>query len=161
MKRSAWIAIVVAAAVLTFFGFRGPSDRELIDQAITESAKAGREGRAGGVLEYLSKSLKVNQVEYSGTRFDISRFVRDSHPDVQLKNQTVEVDESGGKATVTASATVSVTLLGLSEMSRDIDKVEIRLEREDTRKWLIFPARIWRIVSVDAPNVDVPSLFSQ
>ncbi|MBV6457774.1 MAG: hypothetical protein HONBIEJF_00894 [Fimbriimonadaceae bacterium] len=161
MKRTGWIVAVVVAAVITFFGFRGPSDRELIDQAITESTRAGREGRPGGVLEYLSKSLKVNQIEYSGSRFDISRFVRESRPDVQLDNRVVEVDEAAGTAIVTASAKVSASIFGMGEISREIDKVRVHLERQDSRKWLLFPAKIWRIVSVDAPNVDIPSLFSQ
>jgi hypothetical protein len=48
----------------------------------------------------------------------------------------------------------------MGEIKRDMEKVVIRLEREGTRKWLLFPAKIWRIVSVEAPDLDVSTFLS-
>ena len=72
--------LLVARAMLF-----GPSDRELIDAAVKESVLASREGRPGGVLEYLSNSFTLNS-ESGLDRKEISRFIKSGKPEVVIRN---------------------------------------------------------------------------
>ncbi|HZH98180.1 MAG TPA: hypothetical protein VEX38_04350, partial [Fimbriimonadaceae bacterium] len=62
------LGIVVAVLAVVFLGmayaagvFGGPSDKEQIQTALDEAILASKEGRPGGVLDYLSQNFKVNE----------------------------------------------------------------------------------------------------
>jgi hypothetical protein len=142
-----------------------PSDEELIRQALEESVAAGREGRPGGVLEYLSESFQINTQE-PVRRSDIARVVRLNRPNVTLGPWKSRI--AGDLAVVQTSADVELggvdsgggafDALKLPKMQFRLDSVTIRLRRETDRRWLIVPVKKWRVISVSAPGFDPYSL---
>lgn len=137
------LGLGVLALRMTLFG---PSDRELINQALAESVQAGKEGRPGGVLEFLSQNLTYNGEQVVDRR-QIADFVRKAKPEVQFGQIDPEI--RGEDAQVETSAHVKVSGFGIS-IDRQIPKVTIVLKRERATRWLVFPSSQWRIVSVSA-----------
>ena len=80
---------VVAVLVLGKIGLgflHQPDDKTLILEAVQEAQKASREGRPGGVLDFLSvASLKVNDQDATGSRRDIADYIKKQKPDIQFK----------------------------------------------------------------------------
>ncbi len=146
------LAIVALILRMTLFG---PSDRTLIDQALAESIQAGKEGRPGGVLEYLSQSFTFNSDQIVDRR-QVADFIRKAKPEVTLG--TIDPEIKGDRAEVTTSAHVKVSGLGMS-IDRQIPKVTIELKRESAVKWLVFPSSQWRVVSVTAPPESLADLL--
>lgn len=158
MNRTAKTVLGVALVAVAAFGARmllfGPSDRELIHQALDESIVAGKEGRPGGVLDYLSQSLTVNSEQLVDRR-QIADFVRKAKPDVTLGPISPEIQ--GDMATVLTSVQVKFSGFGMS-VDKEIPKVTITLRKESAVKWLVFPASQWRIVSVTVPSESLEGL---
>jgi len=137
------VGVVVAITAVKVILFQ-PSDSQLIETALNESIRAGKEGRPGGVLEYLSRSLTVNS-EAMVDRKSIADFVRRAKPDVILRNMRASVE--GDRATVVTPVLVKFEGLGMS-MEREIPDVTITLQKERGTKWLVLPVTQWRIVEV-------------
>lgn len=154
------IAVAVGTAVVLLVGliasgvFGGPSDRELIEEALTESITASREGRPGGVLEYLSKNFTVNNEQY-GTR-DIAKTIRDLKPNVELENRDPLI--AGESATITSPVRLSVSL---PPVSYTVGQATLVFSKEESRKWLIFPAKQWRLTRVEIPEEVVQDVQGQ
>lgn len=150
-----WLGVLIGLAALLgaalFLLGRGPSDRELILRALEESVRAGKEGRAGGVLEYLSESFTINRLD-PGSRGDISRFVREARPDVTVLRPEPIV--RGDTATITSPVRVKLSARFL-EFDRTFDNVIIRFRKETGTRYGILPTRNWKIVSVEAPDVTI------
>lgn len=144
--------IVAALCVPMFFG---PSDSKLVREAVDESIKASRDGRPGGVMDYLSRNLKVNE-EDVGNRLEIARYIKASRPDIVLQNPTPVIQ--GDTAKVITPATVTFSFGNTQPMT--IDKVEITLAKETGTRYLVFPAPKWRIVDVKTSATDI-SQFEQ
>lgn len=138
------LALIAFVLRMTLFG---ASDRVLIDEALAESVQAGKEGRPGGVLEYLSQSFTFNSDQLVDRR-QVADFIRKAKPDVTLGSIDPEI--KGDSAEVVTSAHVKVSGFGQS-IDRQIPKVTIVLQRENATKWLVFPSKQWRVVSVTAP----------
>ncbi|HRF58746.1 MAG TPA: hypothetical protein PLH94_02395 [Fimbriimonadaceae bacterium] len=146
------IAILVVRSTLF-----GPSDRQLIDQAIQESIQASRDGRPGGVLEYLSQSFKLNDQD-PGSRRNIAQFIKQSKPEVTLAAHEPVIE--GDMASIVTDAQVNVDYLGM-KMDGTLQGVRIVLQKEQGTKWLVFPDKQWRIVSVTAPQETVDQLLTR
>lgn len=131
--------------------FFGPSDRQLIKEALDESVKASREGRPGGVMDYLSSSLKFNE-EDTGSRSEIADYVKRARPDIVIEDTTPTI--SGDTATVVSPVTVTFSLGPASQPVR-IERVEITLAKETGTRFLILPAPKWRIRDVKTSQVDM------
>jgi hypothetical protein len=173
MSRKWWIwcglAVAAVAAALASMWLFQPSDEELIRQALDESVAAGREGRPGGVLEYLSQSFQINTQE-PVRRSDIARVVRLNRPKVTLGPWQPRI--AGDLAVVETSADVELggldgggggafDALKLPKTQFRLDSVTIRLRRETDRRWLVVPVKKWRVISVSAPGFDPYSLAGQ
>ena len=150
---------VVAVLVLGKIGLgflHQPDDKTLILEAVKEAQKASREGRPGGVLDFLSvASLKVNDQDATGSRRDIADYIKKQKPDIQFK----EVDPKifGETAIMETSATVKVSLGPISQ-EVPIPKATINLKKEEDREWFIIPKKSWKITEINASLGDLPSL---
>ena len=133
-------------------------DSTLVKQALTESIKASREGRPGGVMDKLSEHLKFNGQSEAGNERDIARFIRQSKPDVTVEK--IDPVVTGDEAKIVSPVTISMGLLGNS-MSQTLKKVTITFHREDDREWLIFPVKRWKLAEVEASDASVADLATQ
>lgn len=153
-----WLAAVAASIVIvTAFGlglFGGPSDRELIQTALKESIDASREGRPGGVMEYLSKNFSVNDEQF-GTR-DIAKTIRDLKPHVEL--ESTEPLIAGESATITSPVKLSMSI---PPMNYSLAQVTLSFTKESATRWLIFPTKKWRLTRVEIPSEVVEEVKSQ
>ena len=146
-------ALVSALCIPMFFG---PSDQKLIKEALQESVKASREGRPGGVMDYLSSSLKVNEEDVEN-RGEIGRYIKNARPEVVIENPTPVI--TGDTATVVSPVTVTFSIGPVSQPAR-IERVVITLAKETGTRFLIFPAPKWRIKEITTSVTDL-SQFAQ
>lgn len=148
-------ALLVLVVVIVGSGILGgPSDKELIQTALKESIAASREGRPGGVLEYLSNSFSVNDEKF-GTR-DISRTIKEMKPDVEL--ETTDPIIAGESATITSPVKLSMSI---PPVSYTVSQVTLAFTKESATKWLIFPTKKWRLTRVDIPDQVVQEVRDQ
>ena len=141
---------MLAGAMLVPFVF-GPSDKQLIKEALDVSIKASREGRPGGVMEHLSHSLKYNE-EQVGDRTSVADYVKRARPDVIIQDPRPTI--SGDTAIIVSPVTVKMEM-GPVSFPIQIERAVITLSKETGRKFLVFPAPVWRITSIKAPEIDV------
>ncbi len=137
--------VVVGGAAISLGLFGGPSDKEQIQKALDEAILASKEGRPGGVVEYISAKFQVNDAQY-GTR-DIAKAVKDLRPTVEIANREPSI--AGNIASITSSVKLSVSL---PPVNVNLQNVKMSFERENSRKWLIFPSKTWRMTQVDIPE---------
>ena len=154
-------AIAICLALLAVFGIMavpflfGPTDDQMIRDALKESIKASREGRPGGVMEYLSNSLKYNDEEATD-RTSIADYIKRAKPEVSVDDPTPRI--SGESAMVVSPVTVNLTYGPVSFPVR-IEHAEITFAKETGRRFLVLPAPVWRIRSIKADEVDVSQLM--
>jgi hypothetical protein len=132
-----------------------PDDRKLIQEALTESITASKEGRPGGVMDKLSANIKVNDQNVNGNALEISRFIRDRKPDVEVENTDPEF--RGDEATIVSPVTITVSLLGQS-ISRRLKEVTLVFKKEPDREFLIIPISRWKLAEVRVPEGSVADL---
>jgi hypothetical protein len=141
------LAVLAAPALL------GPSDRALIQQTMDEALRASREGRPGGVLENLSRSIRYNDMPLDNPQ-EVAEFIRNGRPDVTVADMSPDIQ--GGMATIESPVTVSLRY-GPLPMTQTLPKVRFTLRKEVGTRWLVVPAPKWRLVSIEADGVAVPS----
>lgn len=142
----AFVAVALAAVALrmTLFG-DSASDRDQIVSALNESIEAGKEGRSGSIVDLLSAQFEVNGYQ-PGSR-EVSRMVKEFKPDVEVLD--VEPIISGDSAEV--NSPVKLKLSFPVAKSFQIDDVKFTFEREPGTTMLIFPAKKWKLRSVELP----------
>ncbi len=128
-------------------------DQKLIQEAITEAIKAGKDGRPGGVLDNISIDFKINDQD-AGSRFQIADYVKKMKPEVQLPPYSAQI--FGEEAIITTPMTLNVGIL-TARTDVPIKEVTIKMRKEDARKWLIIPTHRWRVAEVKVPQDAVPS----
>lgn len=148
------VLIVGLGVAFGFGAFGGKSDKELIQVALDEAIQASKEGRPGGVLDFISRRFEVNGEQYA-TR-DISKTIKDMKPDVEISNPEPTI--SGDTATITSPVRLSVSL---PPVGMDLNQVEIHFAKEMGTKWLVFPTKKWRMTKVDIPDDVVNQVRSQ
>ena len=133
-----------------------PDDKTLITEAIKEAQKASKEGRPGGVMDFLSVSLNVNGSEIEGNRREVWNMIKDQKPDIEFTK--IEPIITGEDARFESPANVKV---GIAMISRTvtIPNVVINLKKEEAREWFIIPKKSWKITQIRAPMEDLTSLF--
>jgi hypothetical protein len=146
------LAIVGLKAVMTM---NGPSDQVLVRQALTEAIKASKEGRAGGVMDYLSDQLKLN--DQSPERRQIAEFIKNSHPDISVEHPDPVVREGDGTAQINSPVAIKFSLPMGATIDKTIPNVTMKFEREDARTWLVIPTKQWRLVEVTVPQASIPA----
>ena len=144
--------MVLTGFAFGFGLFGGKSDKELIKIALDEAITASKEGRPGGVLDFLSRKFEVNGQQYGSG--DIAKTIKEMKPDVTIEKPDPTVN--GDSATITSPVRLSVLTMGMN-----ISEVTITFARETGTKWLIFPTKKWRMVEVDVPDNVVQEVQSQ
>jgi hypothetical protein len=142
------LGIVAALVVLrlTIFAPR-PNDQRLIADALHQSIEASKEGRAGGVLDILSSKFRIN--DQSPGRMDIAKFIRDSHPDVDVSNTTAIV--SGDTARIDSPVHVKAQFL-TQTFDQQIPNVTFVFKREDAYRYFVIPTTEWHLTDIVVPG---------
>src|SRR4051812_25538220 len=115
------LGIVVALILLrvTIFAPQ-PDDQALIQNALKDSIEASKEGRPGGVLDFLSSKFKINSE--SPGRFDIAKFIREHKPDITVYNTKAII--SGDTARIETPVEVKLSVL-TQNFDQTIDHVTL------------------------------------
>ena len=137
-----------------FFLSKSPSDHDQIQQALERSIKASKEGRPGGVLEYLSDNFQVNSVHYTGR--NIADTIKQYKPDVSVA--TTEPVINGDHATITSGVTLTIPLVNRSIQVRS---VTFSFDKELGTKFLVIPTKDWKLVKVSVPQEVVDQVASE
>lgn len=146
----------VALLVFLGFGFLAPqpSDKELIQKALDEALKAGKEGRPGSMLDLLADDFAVNGQRFSNAQ--IADRIRKMKPDIDFLNREPSVE--GDTAQMTSPVKLSLTF---PPVSFDINDVEVKFERQDGKRLLFFPAKAWKMTDVHVPEASYEQIVQQ
>lgn len=140
---------VVVLAVLLFTG--GKSDEQKIQQALDDSIKASREGRPGGVLEYLSSSITFNG-ESPASNAEIGKYIKKMKPDITVMDRDVVI--AGDTATIVTPVKLEMSAGPISYESPAIPNVTITFRKEMGVRYGVVPTSKWKVSSVEAPQFD-------
>ncbi len=142
--------LVVGKVGLTLI--RQPDDMTLIKEAILEAQKAGREGRPGGVLDFLDPNLTINDTVVTGSQRQIADKIKSLKPDIQFTK--IEPIITGDNARIETPATVKIVF---GPMSKDIpiENTVINLKKTEDRQWVIFPKKSWKITDIRVSEADL------
>src|SRR5580658_486734 len=66
-------------------------DKKMIQDALSESILASKEGRPGGVMDKLSANIKYNNQDVGGSERDIARYIRSNKPDIVVENTDPDI----------------------------------------------------------------------
>ena len=133
-----------------------PDDKTLITEAVKEAQQAGKEGKPGVVLDFLSKGLKVNGTEVDVSRSEISKYINNSKPDIELA--AIEPIITGDDARIETQATLKIGVAMFSK-TVTIPNVVVNLRKEVDHQWLIIPKKSWKVTQIRASVDDLTSLF--
>lgn len=145
------VLLIVVFGVKVLLTLNGPSDSKLVQEALASAVKASKEGRPGGVMDYLSDSLKLN--EQSPARTQIADFIRRAHPDIEVQHPEPVVSQEQGTAQINSPVRLQISFPGSSGIDTTIPNVTMKFQREDAREWLFIPTKKWRLVSVTVPEI--------
>jgi hypothetical protein len=134
-----------------------PDDKTLIKEAIQDCVKASREGRGGGVLDYISNNFTLNSSEVAGNRSEVSRYVKNMKPDVEFLN--IQPVIMGDEAKVESPAKFTMSLLTMSK-TFDIPQVTVTLRKEEERTWFLVPTKRWKVSDIQVPMESIPQILS-
>lgn len=109
-------------------------------------------------MDKLSNQLKFNGAEYGSAGRDISRFIRDSKPDITVENDDPVI--SGDEGTIVSPVDLKLSMLGQS-LDRHLKKVTMVFRKEDARDWLVIPVRKWKLAEVEVSESAVSDLGMQ
>jgi hypothetical protein len=159
MNKKTVLATIGAIFVVVFvmFGmgvFGQPSDEQLIQQALDESIRAGKEGRPGSLIEFLANDFEVNGQQFSYAQ--IADRIRKMKPNIEFADRNPTVN--GSSADLKSSVKLSVNL---PPVKIDIEDVDVQFEKRSTTHWLIFPAKQWQITKVTIPESSFEQIASQ
>ncbi|MBL8059438.1 MAG: hypothetical protein JNK63_01840 [Chthonomonas sp.] len=124
-----------------------PSDQELIRETLREATRNGKEGKPGGVHDYLSGSFKVGDYEPSGA--DISEFIKSQRPEVTVLEPNPVI--RGEVAEIVSPVEIKFGVGNIGASNR-VEGVRIVLHKESALKYGVFPTPRWKIVEVTAPT---------
>lgn len=141
------IIILLLLAAAGWFVFRPPlSETEQIVRLLKDTQAAANSGNIGRVLSSLSE-------QYSGTggtkrqvRLLLIEAAREG--DISLTLDTPTITVTGQTARVDLFAQAALRQRPGSETRINSD-VTLALRKEDGKRLLVLPARVWRIVSAD------------
>lgn len=131
-------------------------DKKLIQDALTESILASKEGRPGGVMDKLSANIKYNNQDVGGNDRDIARYIRDNKPDIVVENIDPEV--KGDEATIVSPVSLKLSFLGQS-VEKQLKNVTLVFRKESDREFLVFPTTRWKLAEVRVPDASVAGLI--
>lgn len=152
MKKTILVVVgilVVLVGVRTIMSLGKPDDKQLVREALAESIAASKEGRPGGVMDKISDKLMVNSQQVASMG-QIANWIRDSKPDVEVKNQDPVI--IGEEAQITSPVRVKLTFPGGAGFDQTIDDVTLIFAKESATDWLIIPTTKWRLREVKLPD---------
>ena len=141
------LALVLVGAKVGLATLNAKDDKTLISEAVEEAIKASKDGRSGGVMDFLSTKLKFNNTELETGRGEVAKFIKNSKPEFEFSSLTPQIFSTNAR--IETSAKMKVGILNFKQ-TVDIPKVIIHLEKEEDREWLIIPHRTWRITNIEA-----------
>ena len=161
MGKSAKTIGIIVAVVLVLFVIRvglsmakRPDDRQLIQNALKEAIQASKDGKPGGVMELLSRNLKVNDQNVGGNTRDIADFVRRQRPGIEVLEPEAQI--TGAEGRIVSPVTLDLGLLG----QRTIKEVTMKFRKEDATEYLVIPVTKWRLVEVEVPETSIADLVT-
>jgi hypothetical protein len=150
------LAIIVVRVVIN--RINAPNDQQQIQAALAESIKASKEGRPGGVMDKLSASLKLNDMDTSGNRNQIAQFIKNNQPDVNVLNPKAII--TGDEAQIVSPVELEMNILG-QKMQRTMESVTLIFRKEDDMEYLVFPTKKWKLAEVQVPEDAVAQFMQQ
>ncbi len=155
-KAAFWSIAAIAVVVLLAYKYAalnifGPNDEQKIRASLDQMIVATKEGRPGGVFDFLGSQFKINSEQPTGGQ--IANFIKDSHPDVKVPETKPFI--TGDTARVTASVSVKGSYLGFS-LDRSFNNVSFVFQREDAHDWLVVPYKKWRLTQIVVPVDSLP-----
>lgn len=154
MTTTGKIGLGVGIALLGLFALKfaigRPTDEEAIQAALKEALQASREGRPGVVLDFVSRSLKVNDEQQSAGRGEIGNYIRQAKPDIEILNPKPVI--TGDSATIVSPVKVSIRIAMVQSPPMTLN-ARIGLTRETGRDWLIIPVPKWRVSEITTDQV--------
>lgn len=145
------VLFVAAAFSMTFVYVLGPSDDELIQEALEESIQASREGSSGGVLSRLASNFTYNN-EGIGARTDAARWIQTLRPEISVFKR--DIVKEGEKASITTP----VKVIFAGGINVDLENVKVTFKKSTGTRYVVFPYADWQIESVVSEGFD-PSSF--
>ena len=124
-----------------------PSDQELIRETLAEATRNGKEGKPGGVLDYLSGGFKIG--DYEPDSADISAFIKTQKPEVTVLEPNPVI--RGEVAEIISPVEVRFGI-GNIGAAQTIEGVRVVLHKESGMRYGIFPTPRWKIVEVTTPT---------
>jgi hypothetical protein len=126
-----------------------PDDKTLILAAIKDAQTASKEGKPGGVMDFLSPYLKVNENEAGGMRGQIANYIKNSKPEIEFTK--VEPQVFGEDARIESPAKVNFGIGPLSS-GVEIPNVVVKFKKEEDKEWFIIPRKKWKITAIELPT---------
>jgi hypothetical protein len=156
MGKTAKTIVAIVATVVVLLAIRiglsmanRPDDQKLIQAALAEAVEASKEGRPGGVIDLLSKNLKVNEQEVGTNMRQVADFVRKQKPDVEVLEPRAQI--TGEEGRIVSPVELDLGLLG----KRTLKEVTLIFRKEDATEYLILPVTKWRLVEVRVPDATI------
>lgn len=134
-----------------------PDDKTLIVAALKEAQTASKEGKPGGVMDFISPYLKVNETETEGMRGQIANYIKNSKPEVEFTK--VEPQIFGEEARIETPAKVNFGV-GPFSSGMTIPNVVVKFKKEEDKEWFIIPKKKWKISAIELPVDSLSSLMN-
>ncbi len=148
------LALGFLGGVFAKMWFDVPSDETLIKEAIAEAVRNGKEGKPGGVLDYLSGDFNIQG--FSPSSGDVKDFVKSRKPDVEILEPTPDI--RGEVAQIISPVKISIGVGNLG-WNQTVNDVKIELRKESGLKYGVFSAPRWKIVRVSAEDASLGNPF--
>jgi hypothetical protein len=158
MAKTGLVIGLCAGAIVVLLGLRmtlfapHQNDQEMIRDALAQSIKDSKDGKAGSLMDLLSDKFKVNGTQES--QHDIARLVKQWRPDITVDSEDPIV--SGDTAKIISTVHLKVSLPG-GEIDKDVPNVTFTFQREDSSKFLVIPTKKWKLTDVDVPPGSIPT----
>jgi hypothetical protein len=145
-------AFVAGVALILVLQSGSANDETLIRTALDESIRAGKEGRSGSLLEFVSKSFEINETPLLN-RGEVAKAISQYRPDVSISQEKLQIQ--GETATMTAK--LSLKAQGPFPIGLDGVDATLKFAKEESKKWLVIPERKWRLTEVSLQGVSLPT----
>lgn len=144
--------VALAASTLIVYAF-GPTDEQLIHQALDKSVASSKEGSPWGVLDQLRGEFTFNG-EMIRSRAEVVKFIRDTKPSITLGERSLRIQ--GDEAFLTVP--VSVVFEGGAAFQ--MPTVEIEFKRDGGFRYFVFPYPEWKMKAVrTGDSFDAASVY--
>ena len=144
-------ALAVALAVLILLRLPGPSDQDQILAQLESARAAGERHNVGGIMKIISADYHGSTSFDSNVdelHFFLAKMVGRGGEAVQVSLTAPSVRVHGDTADSTSQVTVRPSGGGPPLYNAP---VTMHWKREDGTRWLVLPAKVWRVVGADYP----------